>query len=128
MNKILEYLYNNEDTELFEMTNLSPKRTGLKVSIWSDGGGKFRQRKDHKPRIKIGKNDKALVSVGLEKDVPILAKEPGLKASDLKAIDEARNYIKRNLQLFKKHYNSHSDNYDDEDLKNDLAKKGEYKN
>lgn len=29
----------NEDT-LFEMANLSPKRTGLKVTIWSDNDGK----------------------------------------------------------------------------------------
>ena len=115
-----------EQEELFEMANLSPKRTGLKLSIWSDGAGKFRNKSDKRPRIKVGKNDTLIASISLDDSLEILAKSKGLKQHDLKAIEEAKEYIKENLDLFIKHYNSHSKDYDDDDLKNDLIKRGYY--
>ena len=42
---LAEFLGIEESEILMEMTNLSPKRTGLKVAIWSDGNGKSRNKK-----------------------------------------------------------------------------------
>ena len=101
-----------EESEiLMEMTNLSPKRTGLKVAIWSDGDGKSRNKKDKLPRVKIGTNDYE-VSVSIEKEPKILAQT---------------KYISKNYDLFLKHYESSYDDFDDNDLFDALRERGDFK-
>ena len=66
MKKLLisdKYLYDYD--YIFGMANLSMKRTGLSVIIWSDHGGVARNKKDKRPRFKVGTNNDQ-VSVSLD--------------------------------------------------------------
>lgn len=108
------------------MANLSPKRTGLKVIIWSEQYGINRNTPHDENRIKITGNDYD-ISISLEKHPRILDKSGKIKQSDKKDIKNAIDYISRNLDLFLKHYNSTPYEYDDDDLKDDLRKRGDYK-
>lgn len=110
---------------LFEITNLSPKRTGLSVIIWSKQQGFTRNKPDNTPRFKIqGKNYE--LSYSLEEKPQLLAKSDKIKQSDKKDIKEALQYVSKNLDLFLKHFNSTPYEFDD-DLKDELRKRGEYK-
>lgn len=120
-------IINELNNSLFEMANLSSKRTGLSVSIWSDGDSIHRQVKHNIPRIKIGKRGLFSISVSIEEHPRILAKSRNISQSDLLSASEAIDYIGRNYDLFLKHYNSTDEEYDDDDLKEDLRKRGEYK-
>lgn len=114
------------NNNLFEMANLSPKRTGLKARIWAEGRGVERNKSDNIPRVKLQIDDKSL-SVSIEEHPKILAKSRNIKQTDLAAFKEAINYISRNYDLFLKHYNDITDDFDDEDLFNALRKRGDYK-
>ena len=120
-------IINELNNSLFEMANLSSKRTGLSVSIWSDGDGIHRQVKHNIPRIKIGKRGLFSILVSIEEHPRILVKSRNISQSDLLSASEAIDYISRNYDLFLKHYNSTDEEYDDDDLKEDLRKRGEYK-
>ena len=112
--------------ELFKMANLSTKRTGLDLNIWSDGAGAFSDKKDKQPRIMLGIRDKFIVSLSLDDDLKILSKTRSLNKSEEKKLEEARQYILRNLDLFIKHYNSSFLEYDDDDLTKDLRGRNDY--
>lgn len=115
-----------ENEPLFEMANLTPKRTGLKVVIWSEQQGYTRNKKDSEPRFKIDGGDFSL-SFSLEKNPRELARSGKIKQSDEKSIKEAVEYVSRNIDLFLKHYNSTPFEFDDDDLKDALRERGEYK-
>lgn len=122
VNRLIE-----EDKEsLFKMTNLTPKRTGLKVVIWSEQQGFTRNKPDNEKRFKIDGNDFSL-SLSLEEKPKILAQSGKIKQSDKSAIKEAIDYVARNLDLFLKHYNSTPFEFDDDDLKEALRERGDYK-
>ena len=114
-----------ENEILIEMANLSPKRTHLQATIWSDNNGVSRNKKDKQPRVKIGIDD-AQVSVSIEKEPKILAQTKNIKQSDMKKIKDAMEYVGRNYDLFLKHYNSSNDVFDDYDLFKALAERGDY--
>ena len=116
----------NESEILIEMATLAGRRTGLKADIWSDQNGVKRNKKDKKNRIKITYNN-AEVSISIEENPEILAQTKGIKRSEWKAIKDAMKYVGRNYDLFLNHYNSTPAEYDDDDLKNDLRERGEYK-
>ena len=116
-----------ESESLFKMANLSPKRTGLHFNIWSDGEGAFRQKKDKTPKIKLGLRDKFIVYLSLDDNLKILSKTRTLNNNEEKELEETRQYILRNLDLFIKHYNSRTEEYDDDDLTEDLRKRNDYK-
>lgn len=111
---------------LFEMANLTPKRTGLNVTIWSDHEGVLGKYQHDGPRIKIGKRGQFSVSVSIEKHPKIYSQSKGIKQSEMADIEEAIDYVGRNYDLFLKHFNDTDDSYDDDDLKRDLADRGEY--
>lgn len=115
-----------ENEILMGMANLSPKRTNLQATIWSDNNGAKRNKKDKSPRVKIGTSDSE-VSVSIEKEPKILAQTKNIKQSDMKKIKDAMKYVGRNYDLFLKHYNSSSDVFDDYDLFQALAERGDYK-
>ena len=117
-----------EQEDLCEMANLPASKTHIKFTIWSDGAGKYRERKDYGPRIKVGLRDEFLISLSLDEDLRVLYRSKNYKPSYDKYLNEARDYIRRNLDLFQKHYNSHSDEYDDSDLRDDLAERGDFTN
>lgn len=119
-------LYKNIEENLIEMANLSPKRTGLKVVIWSEQNGDKRNKPDSEPRFKIMGKDYE-ISYSLEKKPKELAKSGKIKQSDRKDIDEAIDYVVRNLDLFIKHFTTSAFEFDDDDLKEELRKRGDYK-
>lgn len=113
---------------VFGMANLNPNKTGLPVIIWSDHSGIFRNKKDNDSRIKIGINNSGpSVSVTIEQNPRILAKSKNIKKSDMKKLQEGIDYVGRNYDLFLKHYQDTSFDFDDEDLFNALRERGEYK-
>ena len=65
--------------------------------------------------------------VSLEENPKILAKSGKIKHSDIKDIEDAIDYVCRNLDLFLKHFKMSAFEYDDDDFKDDLRKRGEYK-
>lgn len=114
-----------ENEILMEMANLSPKRTHLQATIWSDNNGVSRNKKDKQPRVKI-ETSNSEVSVSIEKEPRILAQTKNIKQSDMKKIKDAMKYVGRNYDLFLKHYNSSNDIFDDYDLFKALAERGDY--
>ena len=120
-----EYI-NNMNGILIEMANLSPKRTGLKVRIWAESRGVERNKPDNSPRVILQLGDKSM-SISIEPKPKILAKSRNIKKSDLSSFNDAILYIGRNSDLFLKHYNDTSDEFDDEDLFLALRERGEYK-
>lgn len=115
-----------ENEILMEMANLSPKRTRLQATIWSDNNGVSRNKKDKQPRVKISTSD-VEVSVSIGPKPKILASTKNIKQSDIKKIKEAMDYVGRNYDLFLKHYNDKTNEFDDYDLFMALAKRGDYK-
>jgi hypothetical protein len=127
-NKVVEETVRliTENEILMEMANLIQKNTGLDVQIWADHDGKFRNKKDKKPRVKIGTNNYS-VSVSIEREPQILAQTKNIKVNDMKKIKEAMKYVGRNYDLFLKHYNDENGEYSDYDLFVDLSKRGDFK-
>lgn len=115
-----------EKESLFEMANLTPKRTGLSVVIWSEQNGESRNKPDNEPRFKITGDDFE-VSYSLEENPRKLAQSGKIKQSDKNHIKEAIEYVVRNLDLFLKHFNTSALEFDDDDLKEALRERGEYK-
>ena len=125
MNIFNEYIDNMNDI-LIEMANLSPKRTGLKVRIWAESRGVERNKPDNSPRVKLQLGDKSM-SISIEPKPKILAKSRNIKKGDLSSFSDAILYVGRNSDLFLKHYNDTSDEFDDEDLFLALKERGDYK-
>lgn len=109
---------------LLEMSDLSPKDTGLKVVIWSENNGTKRKNKDKKERVKLESRSGAEVSISIESKPRVLASTKNIKQNDQKAFEEAMQYVGKNYDLFLKHYTSSVFDYDIDDLKNDLMKRG----
>ena len=91
-----------EDTEnIFEMSNLSPRKTGLKKIIWISVKGNAK----HGPRIKVyknnsGKGENFSVTIG---DTPSTIGDVFIKSKDLNDIFE---FIKINKDVLLKHWNN----------------------
>lgn len=116
----------NESESLFEMTNLTPKRTGLNVIILSEQNTEIKNESSKEPKFKIIGKDYAIY-YSLEEKPKILEKSGKIKHSDIKDIEEAIDYVCRNLDLFLNHFKMSAFEYDDDDFKDDLRKRGEYK-
>lgn len=93
----------NESESLFEMTNLTPKRTGLNVIILSEQNTEIKNESSKEPKFKIIGKDYS-ISYSLEENPKILAKSGKIKHSDIKDIEKAIDYVCRNLDLFLKHF------------------------
>lgn len=110
---------------LYEMANLSPKRTELKATIWSRQGGVYAGIQHNGPYVKITKDD-AEVFVSLESAPRILVQSNNIKHSDMKDIKKAMAYVGANYDLFLKHFNSNNEEFDDQDLFNALRERGQF--
>ena len=64
----------NESESLFEMTNLTPKRTGLNVIILSEQNTEIKNKSSKEPKFKIIGKDYS-ISYSLEENPKILAAE-----------------------------------------------------
>lgn len=132
--KILtEYEYIDGQQKLYEMADLSRKRTGLKVNIWVDhGANNFRTVGHDTNRLKLGIRGDFEVEISLSHNCKIVAYYPNDLFKDkgsnkTKAINEAIKYIKKNQDLFQKCLDDKDEEYDEDDLKDDLRKRGDYK-
>ena len=115
-----------EDEEWIYMANLSPKKTGFNVVIWSESQGVTRNKNNKVPRFII-EGRQYYISLSLENKPQIIKQFGEIKQSDKKDIQTAIDYVVRNLDLFLKHYNDTTDDFDDEDLFTSLRERGEYK-
>lgn len=116
------------DDSIYGMTNLNPNKSNLPAIIWVDHAG-VQRKVSHKdtPRAKITVDDLA-VSVSLEPDPKIVEpREASIRKSDLRKIGKALEYIGRNYDLLLRHYNDVNFSFDDEDLKEALRNRGEYR-
>ena len=82
----------NESESLFEMTNLTPKRTGLNVIILSEQNTEIKNESSKEPKFKIIGKDYS-ISYSLEENPKILAKSGKIKHSDIKDIEDAIDYV-----------------------------------
>ena len=117
----------HSSNDLFAMSNLNPKRTNLPVIIWADHSGVDRAvlHRDS-PRIKITK-DNVNVAISIEENPKILVKSNGISAKDMKDIQKGIDYVARNYDIFLKHYLDTDFSFDDDDLKEELKSRGDYR-
>lgn len=119
-----QYIKHTDD-HIFGMADVNPKKSGLSVHIWSDHGG-VKRKVAHKntPRVKISKNDDE-ISVSIEPSPKILV--GSIPQKERKNFNEGIEYVGRNYDIFKQHYYDTTDDFDDEDLFDNLRSRGEYK-
>lgn len=129
---LTEYEYQEGQKKLYEMADLSRKRTGLKVNIWVDhGANNFRNIEHDTNRLKLGIRNEFEVEISLD-DMEIKSYYPKdlytKKGSNkTQAIDEGIEYIRKNKELFQKCLDDKDEEYDEDDLKDDLRRRGFYK-
>ena len=124
MKKMIVQTENFED--IFGMSDLNPKRTGLPVTIWVDHNGVSRNvSHSNTPRLKIGIGT-AWEVYTIEPEPKLKASRPNIKHSDKKKIQEGVDFIKRNYDILLKHYYDTEYEFDDDDLKEELRKRGDY--
>ncbi len=119
--------YIKSSDAILGMANLSPKRTNLPVVIWADHNGVDRTVSHREsPRIKITKDNHS-ISISIEEEPKILAQSGNIPANAMQDLQEGIDYVKRNWDIFLKHYLDTDFSFDDDDLKDELRKRGEYK-
>lgn len=113
--------------DIHGMANLNPKKTNLPVIIWADHSGVDRavSHRDS-PRIKISK-DAYSISVSIEENPQILAQSKNIPANIMRELEEGIDYVARNWDIFLKHYLDSDFSFDDDDLKDALRERGDYK-
>ena len=116
----------NQDA-ILGMANLNPRRTNLPVIIWADHNGVDRSVSHrNSPRIKISKDEHS-VSVSIEEHPRILARTNDIPQNVMTMIQEGIDYVARNYDIFLKHYLDNDFSFDDDDLKEALRERGDYK-
>lgn len=113
---------------IFGMANLNPQKAGLgSIVIWSDHGGIARSVSHrNSPRVKMDKGDMS-ISVSISENPKVLAKNRKVKSTRLQEFQPGIDYVARNYEIFLKHYNDTTFEFDDEDFFQALRDKGEYK-
>ena len=114
------------DQNIFGMSNLNPRKTNLPVVIWTDHSGIDRAVSHREsPRIKISK-DKYSISVSISSNPEVLAKSGRIPKSVMDDLRLGIDYVARNYDIFLQHYLDTDFSFDDDDLKDELRKRGEY--
>ena len=112
--------------DVFSMTNLVPRRTGLKCNVWIDDSGRSRHAKHDKPRVIIVEG-KYEISVSISPTPQILAQTGNIPHSVMKHMQQAMGYVARNCDLLLKCCNNDGTEYDVSDLLDDLRSRGDFK-
>lgn len=107
------------------MANLNPNRSGLPVIIWADHGGASRKVRHNIPRVTIGINN-YWASVSISEYPEILSHSRRMKKEEMNNIEKGIQYVARNYDLFLRHYNDTTWEFDDEELLTELRNRGEY--
>jgi len=119
--------YVNIKENVFAMSNLNPKKANLPVIIWSDHSGVDRAVSHrNSPRVKISK-DEYSVSISIESQPVIQAQSENIPKSVMQDLQKGIDYVARNYDLFLKHYLDTDFSFDDDDLRDALRARGEYK-
>ena len=109
------------------MANLNPKRTNLPVVIWADHNGVDRTVSHrNSPRIKITKDEHS-ISISIEAEPRILAQSKNIPTAVMRELEQGIEYVARNWDIFLKHYLDTDFSFDDDDLKEELRARGDYK-
>jgi len=118
----------NQKESRLEMASLNPKKTGLPVSVWSEHQG-IKRNTSHSgtARVKIFLPDDRGVSATIEAQPQILAQSKNMTSGEMKDIKKGIEYVGRNHDVFLKHYMDTDFSFDDDDLKDELRNRGEYK-
>ena len=116
--------------DVFGMTNIGTKRTGLKCNIWSEHMG-CQSDVSHRdtPRVKINIPGSSRLSFILLPTVHIdkncEEEYNNLNKSDKVKIDEGKKFVQDNVDLFLLHFFDTDDKeFDDQDLADALRKRG----
>lgn len=113
------------DDNLFNRTiRIIGKYTSLKVDIFSKWCG------DGEPTILIGHIDKHysyIIKATISPTPYILDQTPNIPKEQMENILEGLNYIARNYDLFLKHYTDPTGQFSDDELLEELEKRGDYK-
>lgn len=113
------------DDKLFDRTvRILGKYTGLKVDIFSKWCG------DDEPSILIGNIDKNynyFIIATISPASHILDQTPNITEEQMKCLQEGLKYVARNYDLFLKHYTDLTGKFGDDELLEELAKRGDYK-
>ena len=119
------WIHSKED--VFAMSNLNPKRTNLPVIIWVDHSGVGR-KVSHRgsPRVKISQGEHE-ISVSIEEKPQIKAQSKNIPSNVMKDLKEGIDYVARNYDILLKHYLDTDFSFDDDDLKDELRKRGDYR-
>lgn len=112
--------------DVFSMSNISPKRTGLSCNIWVDDTGSSRNVPHSVPRVKITEGDYQ-ISVSISSSPKILAKSTHIPHSVMKHMKAAISYVSRNYDILLKYYVDGGESYDTQDMFDDLRSRGEFK-
>ena len=113
--------------DIWGMSNLNPKRTNLPVIIWADHSGVGR-KVSHRgsPRVKLSQGDHE-ISISIEATPKIKAQTKNIPSNVMKDLEKGIDYVARNYDLFLKHYLDTDFSFDDDDLKEALRERGDYK-
>lgn len=115
-----------DKSDIFTMSNLSPKRTGLKCYIWIDDTGSSRNTKHNTPRVKISKDDYE-ISVSIDENPKILAKNKDIPHSVMKYMKESMEYVSKVHDILLKYFKDGGINYDTQDMFYELRDRGYFK-
>ena len=109
----------------FGMTTLNPKKSGLdNIVIWSEHGGVTNVK--HTPSVKLSIEDMS-ISVSISQKPEIIAKSESVTNYRISEFDKGIKYVAQNYDIFLRHYNDTSFEFDDEDLFQALRDRGQYK-
>lgn len=112
--------------DVFSMTNLVPRRTGLTCNVLVDDSCRSRHAKHDEPQVKIVEG-KQLISVSISPAPEILAQTANIPHSVMKHMQQAMEYVARNCDLILRCYNSDGTEYDVSDFLDDLRSRGDFK-
>ena len=111
--------------DIFSMSNISSKRTGLGCEIWVDDLGSSRNLKHSIPRVKLTYDDYE-VSVSISEKPEILAQSKNIPHSVMKKFKEGIEYTARNHDILEKYNNIAGPEYDTQDMFDDLRSRGQF--
>ena len=120
-------LFLRQHDMIWGMSDLDPKRTNVPVIIWIDHNGVDARKVAHRksPRVKIVK-DKHSISISIEEHPRILAKSRNIPKNVMNDLQKGVDYIARNWDVFLKHYLDTDFTFGDDELKDELRRRGEY--
>ena len=100
MSPLVKEVLGVTDDELFEMANLSPRKTGLSRRIWISVNARLQH---NKPRLKVEGTDANFYPISIEEPVIVLADwPPGWSVHEFKNL---QRFVNLNRQILLDYWN-----------------------